>query len=512
MTETRSLWIASTPETEYTSLGEGLEVDVAVAGGGITGITTAFLLKRAGKSVALLEARRILRGATGHTTAKVTAAHNLIYAQIEKSFGVEGACVYAEANQAALELIAQLIEEESIECEFERRSNFVYCENPNERSRVEQEVEAARRAGLAVALDEETSLPYPVECAFRLDDQAQFHPGKYLLRLAAEIDGDGGHVFERTRVLDVKDSGPLRVVTDRGTVIARDVVLATGLPVLDRGFFFAMAHPQRSYAVATRIQPEQDPHGMYINVGTPTRSIRTAHDERGLLLLLGGEGHKPGTEPNTPARYRALEEFASRHWQASDFPYRWSTQDYTTVDGLPYVGRLSRRAEQVYVATGFRKWGMTNGTAAAVILTDLILGRHNHRTRLFDSQRLKPLASAPAFVKENLAVAKHFIGDRLNPGKTGELEAVAAGEGRIMRVDGHKTAVYRDEQGQLHTLSPTCSHLGCHVAWNPTERSWDCPCHGSRFSGEGTVIQGPATRELRRREVSAAGSSARNAR
>jgi glycine/D-amino acid oxidase-like deaminating enzyme/nitrite reductase/ring-hydroxylating ferredoxin subunit len=500
MSEPRSLWIESTPETAYDALSDGANVDVAVVGAGIAGITAGLLLKRAGKSVAVLDAKRILRGATGYTTAKVTVAHNVVYSQLEKKFGADGARLYAAANQAGLDLVAQLVESESIECEFERRPNYVYCEAPDERRTIEQEVEAARRAGLAAELVETTPLPYPVECAFRLDGQAQFHPRKYLLPLAAAIHGDGSHVFEMTRMLDVDGSGPVRVVTDRGVVTARDVVLASHLPPLDRGFFFAKAHPERSYAVAARIAAEQDPDGMYINVSPPTRSVRTAHDERGLLLLLGGEGHKPGAEPDTDSRYRALEDFGRRHWAVEDFPYRWSTQDYTPLDGVPYVGRLTRRGEHVYVATGFKKWGMTNGTAAAMLLADLILGRENPWAGLFDAKRLTPRASASKFMKENTSVARHFLGDRLNRGDTAALDTLARGEGRLLRLDGRKTAAYRDDEGRVHALSPVCTHMGCHVSWNPAERSWDCPCHGSRFSGEGAVIQGPATRDLERRD------------
>jgi glycine/D-amino acid oxidase-like deaminating enzyme/nitrite reductase/ring-hydroxylating ferredoxin subunit len=494
-----SLWIESTPETSFGALVDPVDVDVAVVGAGIAGITAALLLKRAGKTVALLDAKRVLRGATGYTTAKVTTAHNIVYTTVAKKFGDEGARLYAEANEAALEFIARLVEEESIECEFERKPNYVYAESADERSRIEQEVGAARRARLDAQLVEETPLPFAVECAFRLDGQAQFHPRKYLLPLAEKIDGDGSHVFELTRVLDIDGDRPLRVTTDRGVVSARDAILASHLPFLDRGFFFAKAHPERSYALACRIDGAQDPDGMYINIGTPTRSLRTARDEQGLLLLVGGEGHKPGADEDTEARYRALGDFARQHWQSAEFPYRWSTQDYSSVDGVPYVGRLTRRSDHIYVATGFKKWGMTNGTAAAMILADLVLGRENRWASLFDSKRLKPAASASKFVKENVSVARHFFGDRLNRGEAASLAAVEPGEGRLLRLGGRKTAVYRDDSGRLHTLSPRCTHMGCHLIWNGAERSWDCPCHGSRFSGEGFVIQGPATRDLERK-------------
>jgi glycine/D-amino acid oxidase-like deaminating enzyme/nitrite reductase/ring-hydroxylating ferredoxin subunit len=500
-----SLWVESTHETEFEPLSAPLRVDVAVVGAGITGITAALLLKRAGKSVALVDSKRILHGATGYTTAKVTASHGIAYSTIAKKFGHDGARTYARANQAALEFIVDLVATERIDCELERKANYVYAESPDERSQIEEEVDAACAAGLPARVVEETPLPYPVECALRLDDQAQFHPRKYLLPLAEQVDGDGSRVLELTRALGLRGGGPVRLETDRGEITAGDVILASHLPFADRGLFFAKAHPARSYAIACRIEAAQDPDGMYINISSPTRSVRTARDERGPLLLLGGEGHKPGAEPDTEARYAALEEFGRRHWQASEFPYRWSTQDYMPVDGVPYVGRLTRRSDHVYAATGFKKWGMTNGTAAAILLADLVLGRPNPWAELFDSKRLKPLASAPKFVKENASVARHFIGDRLDRGEAAEAEELRPGEGRMLRLAGHKTAAYRDEGGRLHTLSPVCTHLGCHVTWNPAERSWDCPCHGSRFDGDGTVIQGPATRDLERRDVPASG-------
>ena len=506
MTDARcpeSLWIASTPETSFAELSETLRVDVAVVGGGIAGITAAHLLKEAGKTVALVDSKRILHGATGYTTAKVTVAHALVYTTVARKFGDEGARTYAAANNAALEFIAETVAERGIDCELERKPNYVYADTREERSKIEDEVAAARSAGLAAELVEETPLPYPVECAFRLEDQAQFHPRKYLLPLAQALEGDGSRVLELTRVLGVEGDEPLRVRTDRGPIEARDVILATHLPILDRGLFFAKAHPERSYAVACRAGPDDDPAGMYINVGTPTRSVRTARDEQGLLLLLGGEGHKPGTEPRTDERYRALEEFGRRHWGAEAFPYRWSTQDYVPVDGVPYVGRLTRGREHVYVATAFKKWGMTNGTAAALILADLILGRRNQWAELFDAKRVKPVASAFEFAKENASVARHFFGDRLNRGEQAALVDIQPGEGRLVQVDGRKVAAYRDDDGRLHALSPVCTHLGCHVSWNPAERTWDCPCHGSRFSGAGVVIQGPATRDLAKRDVAA---------
>jgi glycine/D-amino acid oxidase-like deaminating enzyme/nitrite reductase/ring-hydroxylating ferredoxin subunit len=497
-----SFWIGTTPETDYPALAGPVEVDVCVIGGGITGLTAAALLKREGKTVAVVESKRIVRGATGYTTAKITSGHGILYAELEGKFGEEGARIYAQSNEAATELIARLVEEDGIDCDFERKANYVYAESEDEVSRVQEEVEAAQRVGLPVSFVRETPLPYEVAGAIRLENQAQFHPRKYLLALAAGIAGDGSHIFEQTNATNVSDGDPCEVETDKGVLRARDVIIATHLPFMDRGLFFAKAHPHRSYAVAAPIDGAAAPDGMFINAGTPTRSVRVLRDGQRTYLNVGGEGHKPATEENTPQRYGTLEEFLQRHWpQAEPVEYRWSTQDYMSVDRVPYIGRLRRGSKHVFAATGYNKWGMTSGTLAAMLLTDRIVGRENEWTELYESKRIKPRASFKKFVKENATAGYHFFADRVRRADEGDPERLGPGEGAIVRLRGRKRAVYRDESGALHVLSPVCQHLYCHVAWNPAEKSWDCPCHGSRYSGDGQVIEGPTVKALKRLDL-----------
>jgi glycine/D-amino acid oxidase-like deaminating enzyme/nitrite reductase/ring-hydroxylating ferredoxin subunit len=497
-----SYWISSTPETDYPTLEDGVEVDVAVVGAGITGVTAAVLLKRAGKTVALIDSKRIVQGATGYTTAKVTSGHGASYSAIRKAFGDDGVRTYAEANEAALDRIAQFADEDGIDCDFERRPNYVFAESEEEVSQLRQECEVERKAGLAVSIVDETPLPFDVAAALKLEDQAQFHPRKYLLALAETIPGDGSHVFEESVVRNVKHGEPCVVESDRGHLRAADVVLATHLPFLDRGLFFTRAYAHRSYAVAAPLGDGADPQGMYINSGVPTRSIRTIPDGDCVLIQVGGNGHKVGEEGDTPARYDELEEFLHEHWpQAGAVEYRWSTQDYMAHDKVPYVGRLRRGAEHLHVATGYSKWGMTNGMAAAMILSDAILGRTNEWADLFDAKRLPPRTSLGSLLKENLGSGLHFVGDHFTRTDRTTVEGLGAGEGAIVRVRGRKTAVYRDEEGELHGLSPVCRHLWCLVAWNAAERTWDCPCHGSRYDGEGRAVQGPTTEDLRRRPL-----------
>jgi glycine/D-amino acid oxidase-like deaminating enzyme/nitrite reductase/ring-hydroxylating ferredoxin subunit len=497
-----SYWIATTPETDYPALDDGVSVDVAVIGAGITGVTAAVLLKRAGKTVALIDAKRIVLGATGYTTAKVTSGHGASYSAIRKAFGEDGARVYAEANEAGLARIAQFVDEDGIDCDFERRPNYVFAESEDEVAQLRQECEVERKAGLAASMVDETPLPFDVAAALKLEDQAQFHPRKYLLALAATIPGDGSHVFEQSRIRNVRQAAPCVVESDRARLLAKDVVVATHLPFLDSGLFFTKTYPHRSYAVTAPLGDGADPQGMYINSGVPTRSIRTIPDGDRVLIQVGGNGHKVAEEDDTPVRYDQLEEFLREHWpQAGEVEHRWSTQDYMAHDKVPYVGRLRRGSEHVHVATGYSKWGMTNGTAAAMILTDAILGRRNEWADLFDSKRLPPRSALGDFLKANLSSGLHFVADHLSRADRKAVTELEPEEGAIIRVHGRKTAVYRDRQGQLHGLSPVCRHLWCLVDWNAAESSWDCPCHGSRYDGEGRAIQGPTTEDLRRRRL-----------
>jgi glycine/D-amino acid oxidase-like deaminating enzyme/nitrite reductase/ring-hydroxylating ferredoxin subunit len=494
-----SYWVASTPETAYPELSSAVEVDVAVVGAGITGVTAAVLLKRAGKRVALLDSKRIVCGATGYTTAKVTSGHGAAYGTLTDAFGEEGARTYAESNQAAIERIEELGPGAGIDCDFERKDNYVFAQSPEERTQLEQEAEVMQRLGLPASFVTETPLPFEVAGAVRLENQAQFHPRKYLLGLAETIPGDGSHVFENTRARFVNQGDPCVVETERGNIRAAEVVVATHMPFMDRGLFFAKAHPHRSYAVAAPIDPAQAPDGMFINAGTPTRSMRTIRDGERLLIQAGGQGHKPGLAGDEPERYEALEAFLREHWpDAGPVEYRWSTQDYMSADRVPYVGRLTRRSKHVFTATGYSKWGMTAGTVAAELIADAVLGRENPWAELYDSKRLDVRASVGKLVKENASVGLRFFTQRLSRGERRRPEDLANGEGALLRLGGLKRAVYKDDEGTVHVLSPVCGHLWCYVEWNAAERSWDCPCHGSRYAGDGRAIQGPTVHDLRR--------------
>lgn len=495
----RSLWIETTPETAYPTLEGQVEVDVVVVGAGITGVTTAWLLKREDRRVALLEMRRVGEGTSGYTTAKLTVGHNLIYADLAKEHGEEAARAYAASNQWAIERLEELVSGEEIECDWERASNYVYTEDERRLSDLREELEAARRAGVSAELTTNTDLPFPVLGAIHVDNQAQFHPRKFLQRLAEKIIGEGSHVFEQTRVEDVTSGDPCEVLTKRGTVRARHVVLATHLPFLDRGLFFAKAHPQKSYAIAAQIEQSQAPVGMYINAEEPTRSIRSTPGPNGSrFVVIGGEGHKPGRDDDTRRRYAALEAFLRDRFDTRKVEHRWSTHDYVPLDGLPYIGRLRRSDERLLIATGFAKWGLTKGVVAAAILSDAILGRDNSWAGVYDANRLSLKSSTTRkFLIENAKVGSWFISDRIRlRADQDDIDVLEPGDGTVAWIGGRHLAVHRDEQGELHALSARCTHLGCLVGWNRADQTWECPCHGSQFGADGALLQGPATEPL----------------
>ncbi|KAI9132333.1 FAD-dependent oxidoreductase [Acaryochloris sp. CCMEE 5410] len=490
-----SYWLDSSNTTTFPVLNEAALVDVVVVGGGIAGLTTAWLLKQAGKSVAVLEAGRIAQGASGHTTAKVTALHQLIYADLIQELGEDKARLYAESNQAALDKIIHLIQSESIDCDFSFQDAYTFAESADQLDAIKDEVDAALKLGLAATFVQQTHLPFPIAGAIKLERQAQFHVRKYLLHLAQQVAGEGSYIFEQTRVHTASEGMLCTVKTERGKIQAQDVVITTNLPILDQGLFFAKTFPKRSYIVGAWISSERAPAGMFIGVGDDYRSIRTTPYEDGQLLLIGGEGHKVGSRSDTESAYQALEAYGRERFNIDTFDYRWSSQDVVSFDKLPYVGKLTPLSNHIYVATGFSLWGMTNSMVAAMVLTDKILGRPNPWAKLYDATRATPFLTRTS-MEENLDVGRHWLGDRMKALQKSSLADVQKGEGALLTVDGKQIAVYRDHEGKLEIVSATCSHLGCIVNWNSAEKSWDCPCHGARFTTAGKIICGPAVHDL----------------
>lgn len=502
MSKHRSVWLATPELADHPPLHGRVDVDVVVVGGGITGLTTALLLQRNGARVAVVEADRIGAGTTGHTTGKLTSQHGLVYHELAEQHGEAKARLYAQANQDAITTVAALADDLGAACRFERAPAYLYTRSPERRAALEAEHAAARRLGLPATLTDDIDLPFPVELALRFDHQAHFHAGRYLDALARAVVAGGGKVFAHTRATKVDENGDHAIVrTSTGDVRAEHVVVATLLPFVDLGGFFAKARPMRAYGVAARLRTDA-PAGMHISIDDEALSTKpwVDDDRRGLIVV--GENHPTGHGEAGPARWGALERWARVHFDVESFEYRWSAQDYTTADGVPYVGR-SPRTSRTFVATGYRKWGLTNATAAAVVLADLIAGREHPWLQLYDATRIGDASTVVKLIEENLHVAKTFVTDRTErfTREGGSAHELALGEGGIVEFEGRVVGAYRDLQGQLHAVDPACSHMGCTVRWNAAETSWDCPCHGSRFSADGEVLDAPAVEPLTQVDV-----------
>ncbi|CAL9404962.1 FAD-dependent oxidoreductase [Streptomyces pilosus] len=498
-----SYWLRTAPDGRHPAPAGDLEVDVAVIGAGIAGLCTAWELTRAGRSVAVLEAGRVAAGVTGHTSAKVTAQHTLIYDKLRRTRGSEGARLYARSQSEAIEHTADVVAELGVDCEWERRSSYTFVRDGSGVEELRAEARAAREAGLPASFVTATGLPFPVAGAVEVTGQVQFHPRKYLLALARDIVARGGRIHEDTTVLGLEEGTPCRLSTSTGaTVTARDVVVATHYPVFDRALLFTRLSSRRELVVAGPIPADQDPDGMYITQEENTRSVRTApygEDGSRRLLVVTGEHFTPGTgDPR--AGFDRLSAWAREHFPGVELTYSWATQDNDPTDTVPLVGPLHPGARHTYVATGFGGWGMSGGMMAGLLLKAQITGETCEWSGLYDPRRLaSTVREAPSFLKHQAQVAKHFVGDRLRPSPP--VEALPPGEGAVVRVDGGRLAVYRDDEGNLHAVSARCTHMGCLVDFNAAERAWECPCHGSRFDTDGKVVQGPATRPLERRDI-----------
>ncbi|MEV0674972.1 FAD-dependent oxidoreductase [Actinosynnema sp. NPDC050436] len=497
-TAQESLWLLDARRQH--PLAADTAVDVAVVGAGVVGVTTALLLKQAGLRVALVEADRVGSGASGNNTAKVTALQATVYSEIRKAHDADAAADYAAASLAGVARVAALAG--GVDCDLRRMPAYTYAQTRDEVAAVDQEADAASDAGLPVARDrgELLGVPFEVYHAVRLDDQLALHPVKYLRALAQQVDGDGSHVFEGSRVTGIESGDPCQVHTGSGTVVADRVVVATHFPLLDRAAYFARLETTRAYCVAARLRSGAPPTGLGISAGSPSWSLATHGD----LLIVSGQSHSTGSPEGEP--YRVLADFAREHWDVAAFTHRWSAQDVVAFDKLPMVGTYAPGSDRLHVATGFRKWGLSGGTFAALALTGALTGSPQPWADRFSPHRLS-LRSAPTLLRKNAEVVVDLVGDRLKPGEAASPDDVPRGSGRLVRQGLGKVGVFRDDDGALHAVSARCTHLGCLVRFNDAERSWDCPCHGSRFGVDGEVLEGPASTPLPTRDLGGSGSA-----
>ena len=502
-TESKSYWTDYIDRKEspvYQQAVKDEETEIVIIGAGIVGVLSAYELAKRGRKVILLEADRILYGTTGHTTAKISAQHGLFYDELIKKHGEETARLYYQANMDGVNYLKNIVHTEDIDCDFSEQTAYTYATTDEYADKIKAEFKAYEKLGIDGAFHTELPLPFPIKSAVSMNGQAQFHPLKLLSNLFVSFEQMGGIIYERSPVKDIKedDSGHHAVLENGHQISGKGIIIATHYPFYDmKGLYFSRLHPLRSYIIAATTE-ENIPDGMYISADKPTRSLRYTDYNGQKLLLIGGESHKTGQSEDEQAYFTALQDFTDNYYTVKEYPYRWSAQDLVTLDKIPYIGAYSDSKNHLYVATGFAKWGMSNGAAAALILSDLITGKENPYADLFSPSRSETnLASVSTFIKENSNVAKELIKGKINPNEV-DLDELKPEEGGHVKFKGKKAGAYRDKEGNLCILDTTCTHLGCEVRWNSGERSWDCPCHGSRFDTNGEVIEGPAVSPLKK--------------
>lgn len=507
--KTRSVWTATAELPEPAPLAANVRADVCIVGAGIAGMTTAYLLAREGRSVVVLDDGRIGGGMTERTTAHLSNAIDDRYFEMERLHGEKGAHLAAQSHTAAIDRIDAVVADEGIACDFERLDGYLFLPPGESEVVLERELNAAHRAGLAdVALVGRAPIDtFDTGKCLRFPRQAQFHPLKYLAGLLRAIERNGGRIFGGTHATRMEGGEQAQVETAGGYVVsAGAVVVATNTPVNDIVTIHAKQAPYTTYVIGARIPRGSVPRALYWDTANPYHYVRVqrvsgagADDHE--VLLVGGEDHKSGQADDVERRHSRLEQWARERFPIEGIEYRWSGQVMEPVDGVAFIGRNPGDPRNVFVATGDSGMGMTHGTIAGILITDLIMGRDCPWAPLYEPSR-KTAGAFLEFAKETANVAAQYLEDYFTGGTVGSPEEISPGEGAVIRRGIAKLAVYRDERGTLHERSAVCPHLGCVVRWNRLEKGWDCPCHGSKFDRYGRVINGPANRDLEKRSAS----------
>lgn len=477
-----SCWLSKARSTDYPTLDGSIHADTVIVGAGIVGLTTALRLCEEGRFVIVLEGLRVGRQVTGRSTAKITTQHALIYEQLERERGADNARCYAEANASGVRQIAHWIDAHEIDCDFETRHAYAYTTDPARRPDIAAEGDAAMRAGLKAQVLERAPLPFATAGALFFPDQAQFNPASYLIGVAAAVSQKGGMIFENSRAVFIGEASRYRAVTKGGTVHAENIVVATNIPVKSPVGMATRTQPRSHVAMAFRTNGPKMIDGMFIAIDDPMRSLRMGRDAEGPLLVVLGPKYNTGWDGNVAGRFIELKSWVKDNLGLSDVAWRWCNEDYDTADRVPFAGLPdAEKSPGYYIATGFNGWGISNGTAAGMMIAEMISSRRSPWQALYDPTRPVP---------------KGFHKDGDSQSIVKRVEDIAAGEGGVIAKGEERIAAFRDDNGKVHLLSAKCTHKGCTVTWNNAERTWDCPCHGSMFGIDGSVIHGPARRAL----------------
>ena len=475
----QSVWSNSCKFEKRKVLDKDIETDVLVIGAGIAGILTAYMLRENGRKVVLIDKDEVCSGNTKNTTAKITSQHDLIYDNLISEFGLEMATQYANANELAIKKYKEIIKQRKIECEFEEKSAYVY--SLSETESIKKEVKAANKLGILAEFVEDIDLPFEIKGAVKFNNQAQFNPLKFLKDISKDL-----LIYEHTRALEIKEN---LVITNRGNITANNIVITTHYPIMNvPGYYFMRMHQERSYVIA--LENADNINGMYIDSKKNGCSFRNYKN----LLLLGAIDQRTG-ENEKGGCYDKLRKIAKDLYPNAKEKYCWSAQDCMTIDNIPYIGKYSDETENIYVATGFNKWGMTSSMVSAMIISDMILGKENDFSDIFSHKRFDLSLSIKNLATDIIETSKNFIAQKIYI-PSSKIEHIKNGHAGIVEYKGEKVGVYKNNEGNEFIVSTKCPHLGCQLAWNSDELTWDCPCHGSRFDYKGKLIDSPSTKDL----------------
>ena len=496
----KSLWQDTAEAYEPVNTPGSEQYDVIIVGGGITGVSTAFLLQKAGKKCLLLEANNLCFGTTGGTTAHLNTLLDTTYDTIERNFGKDSAKLVAQSVTEAIELIKRNIKEHWIYCGFEETDAFLFAQTKEQEKELGKIKDSTTKAGVPADFTSKIPVAIDFSKAIQVKKQAKFIPTLYVHGLARAFEDAGGVLLQHCRVTGADENEVIQVETNRGAFTSKALIYATHIPPTVN-LLHLRCVPYRSYAMAVTLKDEKYPQGLIYNMYDPYNYYRTQVVDDQPYLIEGGYDHKTAHGENNEKCFLQLEAHLRGNFKVKDVVYKWSSQFFEPADGLPYIGRLPGETGNIYVATGYGGNGMVYSSVAAILLTDLLTGNENPYSKLYDPNRIKPVAGFVNFIKHNADVAKQFAGKWFPHEELESLAGLSPGEGKVVKYNNEKIAVYKDDEGTLHAVNPICTHLKCEVKWNGAERSWDCPCHGARYSFDGKVLTGPADADLEIVEV-----------